>query len=111
MERYFYFGEDDVSTTGEACMFPLSSFLGMTPSASAATDMHFKARNGTANDDAVRITHTGTTPKVFMTEMVKWMKANQKNPFIIVHDGESGTSIGNLPNNKKITSVAVSTAA
>ena len=111
MERYFYFGEDDVSTTGEACMFPLSSFLGMTPAGTGATDMHFKARNGTAADDMVRVTHTDTAPKAFMTEMVKWMKANQRNPFIIVHDGESGSSIGNLPNNKKITSVAVATVA
>ena len=39
------------------------------------------------------------------------MKADQRNPFIIVHDGESGNSIGNLPNNKKITSVAVATVA
>ena len=46
-----------------------------------------------------------------MTEIVKWMKANQRNPFIIVHDGESGGSIGNLPNGKKITSVAVATVA
>ena len=111
MERYFYFGEDDVATTGESCMFALSTFLGMTPASSASTTMHFKARNGTAADDIVTVTHTGTTPKVFMTEMVKWMKADQRNPFIIVHDGESGNSIGNLPNNKKITSVAVATVA
>ena len=111
MERYFYFGEDDVSTTGEACMFGLSTFLGMTPAGTASTTMHFQARNGTAADDVVTVTHTGTTPKVFMTEVVKWMKADQRNPFIIVHDGESGGSIGNLPNGKKITSVAVATVA
>ena len=111
MERYFYFGENDVSTPGESCMFALSSFLGMTPAGSASTTMHFKARNGTAADDVVTVTHTGTTPKVFMTEVVKWMKANQRNPFLIVHDGESGGSIGNLPNGKKITSVAVATVA
>ena len=80
MERYFYFGEDTVSTTGSSCLFPLSSFLGMTPAGAAITMMHFKARN-------------------------------KKNPFLIVHDGESGSSIGNLPNNKKITSVAVTTVA
>ena len=111
MERYFYFGEDDVSTTGESCMFAASSFLGMQPAGAASTTMHFQARNGSAADDIVTVTHTGTTPKVFMTEAVKWMKANQRNPFIIVHDGESGSSIGNLPNGKKITSVAVATVA
>ena len=111
MERYFYFGEDDVSTTGESCMFALSSFLGMQPAGAASTTMHFQARNGTAVDDVVTVTHTGTTPKVFMTEMVKWMQANQRNPFLIVWDGESGAGIGNLPNGKKITSVAVATVA
>ena len=111
MERYFYFGEDDVSTTGESCMFAASTFLGMTPAGAASTTMHFQARNGTAADDVVTVTHTGTTPKVFMTEMVKFMQANQRNPFLIVHDGESGSSIGNLPNSKKITSVAVATVA
>ena len=106
MERYFYFGEDDVSTTGEACMFALSTFLGMQPAGAASTTMHFQARNGTAADDVVTVTHTGTTPKVFMTAMVGFMKANQRNPYLIVHDGESGSTISGL-----ITSVAVATVA
>ena len=111
MERYFYFGENDVATTGESCMFAASSFLGMQPAGAASTTMHFQARNGTAVDDVVTVTHTGTAPKVFMTAMVGFMKANHRNPFLIVHDGESGVGIGNLPNGKKITSVAVTTVA
>ena len=106
MERYFYFGEDDVATTGEACMFPLSSFLGMSPVDASSTSMHFMARNGSANDDRVTVTHTGTTTKAFMTEMALFMKANHRNPFLIVHDGESNTTISSM-----ITSVAVSTVA
>ena len=106
MERYFYFGEDDVATTGESCMFAASSFLGMTPAGGASTTMHFQARNGTAVDDVVTVTHTGTTPKVFMTAAAGFMKANQRNPFLIVHDGESNTTISGL-----ITSVAVATVA
>ena len=51
MERYFYFGEDDVSTTGESCMFGLSTFLGMTPAGATSTTMHFNSRNGAATDD------------------------------------------------------------
>tara|TARA_R100001129_G_scaffold113693_1_gene78458 strand:- start:419 stop:739 length:321 start_codon:yes stop_codon:yes gene_type:complete len=106
MERYFYFGEDDVSTTGESCMFAASTFLGMTPAGAASTTMHFQARNGTAADDVVTVTHTGTTPKAFMTAMAGFMRANQRNPFLIVHDGESNTTISGL-----ITSVAVATVA
>ena len=111
MERYFYFGEDDVATTGESCMFAASSFLGMTPASATTTTMHFNSRNGAATDDYVTVTHTGTTCKVFMTAMVGLMKANQRNPFLIVWDGESGAGEGNLPNGKKITSVAVATVA
>ena len=106
MERYFYFGEDDVATTGESCMFAASSFLGMTPAGAASTTMHFNSRNGAATDDVVTVTHTGTVPKVFMTAMAGFMRANQRNPFLIVHDGESGSTISGL-----ITSVAVATAA
>ena len=106
MERYFYFGEDDVATTGESCMFAASSFLGMTPAGAASTTMNFQARNGTAVDDVVTVTHTGTAPKVFMTAMAGFMRANQRNPFLIVHDGESNTTISGL-----ITSVAVATVA
>ena len=106
MERYFYFGEDDVATTGESCMFAASSFLGMTPASATTTTMHFQARNGTAVDDVVTVTHTGTTPKVFMTAAAGFMKAKQRNPFLIVKDGESNTTISGL-----ITSVAVATVA
>jgi len=105
MEKYFYFGENDVSTTGESCMFAASTFLGMTPAGAASTTMHFNSRNGAATDDIVTVTHTGTTPKVFMTAMVGFMKANHRNPFLIVHDGESGGTISGL-----ISSVAVATA-
>ena len=111
MERYFYFGEDDVATTGESCMFAASKFLGMTPAGAASTTMHFNSRNGAATDDVVTVTHTGTTPKVFMTAMAGFMRANQRNPFLIVWDGESGAGFGNLPNGKEITSVAVTTVA
>ena len=106
MERYFYFGENDVSTTGESCMFATSTFLGMTPAGAASTTMHFNSRNGAATDDIVTVTHTGTTPKAFMTAMAGFMKANHRNPFLIVHDGESGSTISGL-----ITSLLVATEA
>ena len=96
MERYFYFGENDVSTTGEACMFGLSTFLGMTPSGAAATTMHFKSRNGALTDDDVDITFSGTT-KNFMGEVVRLLQRNQKNPFIVI--GDRLASTGNAPAN------------
>ena len=106
MKRYLYFGEPTVETTGEACMFSVDSFLGMTPGSASVTTMHFKSRNGAATDDVVAITHTGHTTKAFMTEIVKYMQANQKNPFLIIADKTNPTAVTNM-----IASVAVTTEA
>ena len=92
MERYFYFGEATVETTGQSALFPLSSFLGMTPAGANSTTMHFNSRNGEATDDIVTVEHTARTPKQFMTEIVKYMQKNQRTPFLIVDDGQSGLS-------------------
>ena len=81
MKRYLYFGEATVATTGEACMFSVDRFLGMTPASAATTTIHFNSRNGAATDDLVAVTHTGHTTKAFMTEIVKFMQNNQKNRF------------------------------
>ena len=106
MKRYLYFGEATVETTGESCMFPIDMFLGMTPGGAAVTQMHFKSRNGELTDDLVAVTHTGHTTKAFMTEMVKFMQNNQKNPFLIVADRTNPKAI-----TKMIASVAVTTAS
>ncbi len=106
MKRYLYFGEATVETTGEAGMFSVDSFLGMTPASASGTDMKFESRNGTANNDSVRVTHTGYTPKEFMTEIVKFMQNNQKNPFLIVADKDNPTAV-----TKMIASVNVVTEA
>ena len=106
MKRYLYFGESTVETTGEACMFAVDTFLGMTPGSSSTTTMHFKSRNGAATDDVVTITHTNYTTKAFMTEMVKYMQNNQKNPFLIVADRATPKVL-----TKMIASVAVATEA
>ena len=106
MKRYLYFGESTVETTGEACMFAVDTLLGMTPGGAAITQMHFKSRNGAATDDIVSVTHTGTTTKAFMTEIVKFMQNNQKNPFLIIADKTNVSAV-----TKMIASLTVTTAA
>jgi len=106
MKRYIYFGEPTVETTGEACMFAVDTFLGMTPGSASTTTMHFKSRNGAATDDVVTVTHTGTTTKAFMTEIVKFLQGNQRNPFLIIADKTNPTAVTNM-----IVSVAVATEA
>jgi hypothetical protein len=106
MKRYIYFGEATVETTGEACMFAVDAFLGMTPGSSSTTQMHFKSRNGAATDDVVTVTHTGHTTKAFMTEIVKFLQNNQKNPFLIIADKTNTAAVTSM-----IASVAVATEA
>ena len=106
MKRYLYFGEPTVETTGEACMFAVDTFLGMTPGSASTTTMHFKSRNGAATDDVVTVTHTGHTTKAFMTEIVKFLQGNQKNPFLMFSDKTIPTPVTNM-----IASVAVATEA
>ena len=106
MKRYLYFGESTVETTGEACMFAVDTFLGMTPLNASRTTMHFNSRNGAATDDVVTIIHVGTTTKAFMTEIVKFMQANQKNPFLVIADK---TNLGAVTS--MITATSITTAA
>jgi hypothetical protein len=105
MKRYLYFGEATVATTGEACMFSVDRFLGMTPASAATTTIHFNSRNGAATDDSIVVTHTNHTTKAFMTEIVKFMQANQKNPFLVIADKTNPSAVTNM-----IASVAVTTA-
>tara|TARA_R110002020_G_scaffold471494_1_gene698641 strand:- start:423 stop:743 length:321 start_codon:yes stop_codon:yes gene_type:complete len=106
MKRYLYFGEAAVETTGESCMFSLDAFLGMTPLDASTTQMFFKSRNGAATDDNIRMTHTGTTTKAFMTEIVKYLQANQRNPFLVIGDRTNPGAVTNM-----VKSIAVSTEA
>ena len=105
MKRYLYFGEATVATTGEACMFSVDRFLGMTPASAATTTIHFNSRNGAATDDDIVVTHTGHTTKAFMTEIVKFMQANQKNPFLVIADKTNPSAVTNM-----IASVVITTA-
>ena len=94
MERYLYFSEQLVETTGENAMYPLSSFRGMTPSGGAATDLHFESRNGEITDDKVNIAHTGKTFKEFAHLMGQALQRNHRNSVLILRDGPSTPGSG-----------------
>ena len=85
MERYFYFGGVTVETTGNACMFPLSSFLGMTPGGSDSIKMHFKSRNGAATDDIVVVTQSSSDVKLLMQELTAVL-SNPRGGFFVQSD-------------------------
>tara|TARA_R110002073_G_scaffold304419_1_gene473149 strand:+ start:101 stop:457 length:357 start_codon:yes stop_codon:yes gene_type:complete len=103
MERYFYFGESTVATTGTASMFALSDFLGISHSGDDHLHLHFKARNGSAKTDTVQVDfgslHLGlgdSTRQVkgTMEDIALLLKHNNKNPFVNFWDGVSKTGVG-----------------
>jgi hypothetical protein len=110
MVRFFYFGEGTIETTGEACMFPLSSFLGIKRSGAAESTLFFKSRNGEATSDTVVILHTGFSHKQFADELVHFMQVNHRNPFLIMATGLVNTPSQNFIT-KKIRSTTISTQA
>jgi len=56
-----FFGEGDgLDATGDGAVFPHENFLGMDPISTTTTRLSFKARNGTAVDDDVLVTHATT---------------------------------------------------
>tara|TARA_R110000782_G_scaffold90253_1_gene173273 strand:+ start:22 stop:360 length:339 start_codon:yes stop_codon:yes gene_type:complete len=55
--NYLYFAEGTVATTGTAAMYPANAFTGFDPISATTTRLSFKARNGTAVDDDVLLTH------------------------------------------------------
>ena len=91
MEQYFYFGEATVETTGEAACFPLSQLLGVRPATSASIAIHYLAVDGTGDADSVTLTHTGTSTKVAMNELVKVLSTKTNRPLTVVVD-RLGTS-------------------
>jgi hypothetical protein len=103
MERYIYFGEDAVETTGEAAMFALSDFLGIAHTGDDSVKLFFKARNGTAKSDTVVVDyaslHSGlgdSTRQVkgTMEDIALLLKHNNKNQFVNFWDGVSNTGVG-----------------
>lgn len=86
MEQYFYFGESTVETTGEAICFPLSKLLGIRPASSSSISIHYQAVDGTGDADDVTLTHTGTSTKKAMNELVKVFSTKTNKPVTVVAD-------------------------
>ena len=60
MALLFFAEGDGLDATGDAAVYPHESFLGMDPISTTTTRLSFKARNGTAVDDDVLVTHATT---------------------------------------------------
>ena len=90
--NYLYFAEgNDSNATGEACMFPASAFIGLDPISDTTTRISFKARNNTAVDDDVLLTHTTGKHKE-VAELIAALLAPSpvtRSKFIVVADQDN----------------------
>ena len=90
--NYLYFAEGNGSNaTGEACVFPASAFKGLDPISNTTTRLSFKARNNTAVDDDVLLTHTTGKHKE-VAELIAALLAPSpvtRSKFIVVADQDN----------------------
>ena len=96
--NYLYFAEGNGSNaTGEACMFPASAFKGLDPISNTTTRLSFKARNNTAVDDDVLLTHTTGKHKE-VAELIASVLAPSpvtRTKFIVVADQDNSVYLDN----------------
>ena len=112
--NYLYFAEGNGSNaTGEACMFPASAFKGLDPISNTTTRLSFKARNNTAVDDDVLLTHTTGKHKE-VAELIAALLAPSpvtRSKFIVVADQDNSVYLNGgygagLTGTVEITTVA-----
>ena len=111
--NYLYFAEATVETTGEAAMFPASSFTGFDPISATTTRLSFKARNGTAVDDDVLIKHASGKHYLVAEAIANVLEPSSvtTSKFIVIADEANGAYL-NVGNGAGITgTVAVTTEA
>jgi len=98
--NYLYFSELDLNSTaatGEGAMFPASSFLGLDPIGSSTTRISFKARNNTAVDDDIVLTHASGKHKE-VAELIASVLAPSpvtRTKFIVVADEANSIYLDN----------------
>ena len=93
-----YFAEAEVETTGEAAMYPASSFIGLDPISAETTRLSFKSRNNAAaGDDDILLTH-GTRAHAQVAELIASAlepSPGNRGKFIVVADEANGIYLDN----------------
>ena len=95
--NYLYFAEGAVETTGEAAMYPASSYLGLDAISATTTRISFKARICTLVDDDVLVEHASGKHKEF-AELIASLLAPSpatNDKFIVVADEANGVYLDN----------------
>ena len=92
---YLYFATDDgANATGEAGVYDHKNFTGMDPVSATTARISFKARNGTAVDDNVLITHTAAHGFKLVAErftaLMCQLDNTQSKGMVVVADQDNG---------------------
>jgi len=92
---YLYFATDDgANATGEAGVYDHKNFTGADPISATTSRLSFKARNGTAVDDHVLVTHTAADGfKLVMERFCKLLNQldnTQSKGMVVVADQDNG---------------------
>ena len=95
--NYLYFAEGAVETTGEAAMYPASSFIGLDPISASTTRLSFKSRNNAgAGDDDILLNHTGRHSLVAeLIASILEPSPGNRGKFIVVADEVNGIYLDN----------------
>ena len=97
--NYLYFAEATVATTGEAAMYPASSFTGLDPTDSTTTQLSFKSRNGETTDDEISIKHASGKHFLVAEAIANVLEPSSvtTSKFIVVADAANGVylNVGN----------------
>ena len=96
--NYLYFAEGAVETTGEAAMYPASSFIGLDPISNTTTRLSFKSRNNAgAGDDDVLLQHASGKHKE-VAELIATLLVPSpvtRTKFIVVADEANSVYLDN----------------
>jgi len=111
--NYLYFAEATVETTGEAAMYPASSFLGLDAVSATTTRLSFKARNNTAVDDDILIKHASGKHAEVAELIASVLEPSPvtRTKFIVVSDDEHDIYLNNGNGAGLTGAVAVTTIA
>ena len=109
--NYLYFAEATVETTGEAAMYPASSFTGLDPTDSTTTQLSFKSRNGAATDDEISIKHASGKHFLVAEAIANVLEPSSvtTSKFIVVADAANGVYL-NVGNGAGITGTVAVTS-
>jgi hypothetical protein len=95
--NYLYFAEGAVETTGEAAMYPASSFIGLDALSATTTGISFKNRSCIQVDDVVTLKHASGKHKE-VAELIASLLAPSpatNDKFIVVADEANGVYLDN----------------